>query len=125
MIHIKHKGNFGHTEKLFSKALRRDYLKVLKKYGDEGLLALAEATPKDSGQTANGWGYEIETKDGSASIYWTNNHIQDGVSIALILQTGHGTRNGGYVEGRDYINPAIAPIFDRIAKEAWKEVTAR
>ena len=87
------------------------------------MAALASATPVDTGLTASSWYYEISNKNGSAMISFHNSNIQNGVPIAIILQYGHGTRNGGWVEGRDYINPAIRPIFDRIADDAWKEVT--
>ena len=99
-----------------------DVNKILEKYAKEGVSALAAATPVDSGTTANSWSYEIQTNGESATIYWTNTNINKGVSIALILQYGHGTGTGGYVQGRDYINPAIRPIFDKIAEEAWSEV---
>ena len=89
----------------------------------EGVAALSAATPVDSGETAASWDYEIVNKKGSAKITFTNSHIVKGVPIAIILQYGHGTRNGGWVEGRDYINPAIQPIFDELAEKAWKEVT--
>jgi hypothetical protein len=100
-----------------------EIMHVLKKYGEEGVKALRDATPKDSGETADSWGYEI-TKDGRGYVItWTNSKKNKGVPIAIILQYGHGTGTGGYVEGRDYINPATRPIFDAIAEEAWKEVT--
>ena len=92
-------------------------------YGREGVAALASATPVDSGLTASSWYYEIINRNGTAQITFYNSNIQNGVPIAIILQYGHGTRNGGWVQGRDYINPAIQPIFDRIANDAWKEVT--
>ena len=117
------KGDFSNTERFFKDALSEDYLKVLDKYGQAGVNALASATPKDSGYTASCWNYEIETGNGETSIYFTNSHMNKGVSIAVILQYGHGTRNGGYVRGRDYINPAIQPVFDTIADTAWKEIT--
>lgn len=123
MIRFKHKGNFNNTERFFQKASKADYFRELEKYGREGVAALASATPIDSGETANSWDFEIVQSNGKVAIYWTNSHINDGVNIAIILQYGHGTRNGGYVQGRDYINPAIAPIFDKIADQAWKEVT--
>ena len=88
-----------------------------------GVDALAAATPVDTGKTAASWTYEIEKKNGSYSIVWLNTNVNKYVNIALILQYGHGTRNGGYVKGRDYINPAIQPIFDKIAEDAWREVT--
>ena len=123
MIVIKHRGNFNNTEKFLKQATKYGYLHILEKYGREGVAALASATPVDSGLTTSSWGYEVHSSGSSFTIYWTNSNIVDGVSIAVILQYGHGTRNGGYVQGRDYINPAIKPIFDKIADEAWKEVT--
>lgn len=96
---------------------------MLEKFGSQGVAALASATPVDTGLTANSWNYEIESSKGSAKISFYNSHVNKGVPIAIILQFGHGTRNGGWVEGRDYINPAIQPVFDRIADEAWREVT--
>lgn len=95
----------------------------LDKYGREGVAALSSATPVDTGLTARSWEYEISHKPGCVSITFKNTNIQNGVPIAIILQYGHGTRNGGWVQGRDYINPAIQPIFDKITKDAWKEVT--
>ena len=95
----------------------------LDRYGKAGVSALESATPVDSGVTAKSWYYKIERTDGSVSISFHNSNIQDGVPIAIILQYGHGTRNGGWVEGRDYINPAIQPIFDQITNAAWREVT--
>lgn len=123
MISFKHTGDFSKTTKFLERAKRGDYLKVLDKYGKEGVKALSSATPVDSGTTANSWSYKIEKGNGSAKISFLNSNVNKGVPIAIILQYGHGTRNGGYVQGRDYINPAIQPIFDRIANEAWKEVT--
>lgn len=98
---------------------------MLQKYGREGVRALSSATPIDSGKTANSWDYEIKQYQGGARISWTNSNVVDGVPIAIILQYGHGTRNGGYVQGRDYINPAIQPIFDKLAKDVWEEVTTK
>lgn len=123
MIVVKHKGNFSKTEKFLRRATTMDYRSVLEKYAQEGVAALAAATPVESGLTASSWDYEIRVSRGSYSIAWTNSNINDGVPIAVILQYGHGTRNGGWVEGRDYINPAIQPIFDKIANELWREVT--
>ena len=102
---------------------RLDINAILSHYGDEGVIALRNATPVDSGLTADSWYYEIEnTKDG-LSIHWNNRNVNKGVNIAVIVQFGHGTRNGGYVVGRDYINPALKPIFDEIADKAWREVS--
>lgn len=95
---------------------------ILRKYADLGVAALAAATPMDTGKTASCWGYEIVTSGEDATIYWTNTNENKGVNIAVILQFGHGTGTGGYVQGRDYINPAIRPVFDKIAEEAWMEV---
>lgn len=121
-ITFRHKGDFSKTEKFFCSLLKFDYLDVLERYAKEGVAALASATPKDSGLTASSWGYEITHNKKETSITFTNSNVHDGVNIAIVLQYGHGTRNGGYVVGRDYINPAIQPIFDKIANAAWKEV---
>lgn len=122
-IMFRHKGDFSKTEKFFNSLLKLDYLNVLERYGQAGVAALASATPKDSGLTAASWDYEITHNGKETTIAFTNSNISNGVNIAIILQYGHGTRNGGYVAGRDYINPAIQPIFDKIANEAWREVT--
>lgn len=123
MITIRHKGDFSRTVKFLKKAERAACLKILEAYGQEGVAALASATPFDTGKTANSWYYKVEITRGSATISFLNSNIQNGVSIAIILQYGHGTRNGGWVQGRDYINPAIQPIFDKIVNNAWREVT--
>ena len=122
-IVVKHKGNFNQTEKFLKRASRMDCRRILEKYAQEGVAALAAATPVDTGLTANSWDYEIRVSRGRYSITWTNSNIVDGVPVAVILQYGHGTRNGGWVQGRDYINPALQPIFDKIANELWREVT--
>lgn len=123
MISFRHKGNFSKTTRFLGKAKRFTNFSDLDKYGKEGVAALKSATPVDTGLTANSWYYTIERKNGSVSILFNNSNIQNGVPIAIILQYGHGTRNGGWVQGRDYINPAIQPIFDKITEQAWKEVT--
>ena len=123
MITIKQKGNFKKTESFLTRAQRINLRTLLHKYGEAGVEALRQTTPVDSGKTANSWSYEIEIGDGTSSIYWINSNVNKGVNIAVILQHGHGTRNGGYVKGIDYINPALRPIFDEIANAAWKEVT--
>lgn len=120
---FRHKGNFSKTEKFFNALLKQDYLNVLERYGQAGVMALSSATPRDSGETAASWNYEISRKGDTTTIAFTNSHVNNGVNIAIILQYGHGTRNGGYVAGRDYINPAIQPIFDKIASDVWREVT--
>lgn len=123
MIQFRHKGDFSKITRYFEKVKETVNLGILDKYGREGVAALASATPVESGLTASSWYYEITQKNGSAQINFCNSNINKGVPIAIILQYGHGTGTGGWVEGRDYINPAIQPIFDRIANEAWKEVT--
>ena len=125
MITFRQKGDFSKLTRFLEKAKNVVHLGELDRYGREGVAALASATPVETGKTANSWFYEIEHKNGSAVISFHNSNIQNGVPIALILQYGHGTRNGGWVEGRDYINPAVQPIFDRLAKEMWEEVTKR
>lgn len=123
MISFRHKGDFSKTFRYLGKAKKAVQLKDLDKYGQEGVAALASATPVDSGLTANSWNYEITRQNGTVRIAFTNSNINKGIPIAIILQYGHGTGTGGWVEGRDYINPAIQPIFDKIAEDAWKEVT--
>lgn len=123
MIKFRQKGDFSKLTHFLEKAKEAVRLGDLDKYGREGVAALASATPVDSGLTADSWRYEITNKQGSAKITFYNSNIQNGVPIAIILQYGHGTRNGGWVQGRDYINPAIQPIFDKIVNEAWREVT--
>lgn len=123
MITIKQKGDFKKTERFLTRAQRINLRNILTRYGEVGVEALRQATPSDTGKTANSWSYEVVMNDGSSSIYWSNSNVNKGVNIAIILQYGHGTRNGGYVKGRDYINPALQPIFDAIAETAWKEVT--
>lgn len=123
MISVRHKGDLRRTTRYLERAAQGVELGVLDKYGREGVAALASATPVDSGLTANSWEYKIENKKGSTTISFLNSNIQNGVPIAIILQYGHGTGTGGWVEGRDYINPAIQPIFDKLASEAWREVT--
>lgn len=123
MISFRHKGDFSKTNRYLERVLNAIHFGLLDKYGREGVAALSSATPVDTGQTANAWYYKIENRKGSATISFHNSNIQNGVPIAVILQYGHGTRNGGWVQGRDYINPAIQPIFDRIVEYAWREVT--
>ena len=123
MISFRHKGDFSK----FSRYLERTKNVVragdLDKYGRQGVAALASATPVDSGETANSWSYKIERTNESISIQFYNSNIQNGVPIAIIIQYGHGTGTGGWVRGRDYISPAIRPLFDKIANDMWREVT--
>ena len=123
MIEFRQKGDFSKLTSFLERAKEAAKVSTLDKYGQAGVAALASATPVDSGLTASSWYYEIEHQNGSTSITFNNSNINKGAPIAIILQYGHGTRNGGWVQGRDYINPAIQPIFDKIADDAWKEVT--
>lgn len=123
MIKFSHKGDFSKTIRFLKNAKKAIRLETLDKYGKEGVSALASATPVDSGKTANSWHYKIIKQKDLVRITFYNSNIQNGVPIAIILQYGHGTSNGGWVQGRDYINPAIQPIFDKITDQAWKEVT--
>ena len=122
-ISFTHRGNFQKTERFLKKAEKADFWSRLEKYGEEGVQALASATPVDSGLTADSWTYEIKKDPTDCAIYWSNTNDQAGwFNVAIGLQYGHGTRNGGWVEGIDYINPAIQPIFERIAEDVWSEI---
>ena len=123
MISFRQKGDFSKLTSFLEKSKESVKIGDLDKYGREGVAALSSATPIDSGKTANSWSYEITNKNGSVTISFNNSNIQNGVPIAIILQYGHGTKNGGWVQGRDYINPAIQPVFDEIVDKAWREVT--
>ena len=122
MIRFKHKGDFSKTYKALQMSSNISDLSVLDIYGQRGVQALIASTPVDSGETAKGWGYHIEKRRGCVAIVWTNSNINDGCNIAVLLQYGHATGNGGYVQGRDYINPTMRPIFDELADAAWREV---
>lgn len=122
MFSVTHGGSFKNTEKFLSAVKKIDYRAILEKYGKAGVAALASATPIDSGLTANSWGYEIQVSSSKFSITWTNTNVINGVPVAILIQYGHGTQNGGYVQGRDYINPALRPIFEKISRDVWKEV---
>lgn len=122
MIVIRQHGNFNNTERFLTRARKLDVRTILDRYGKEGVDALASATPVRTGLTASSWGYEISVTKNGYSIAWTNSNVVDGVPIAIILQYGHGTGTGGYVQGIDYINPAIKPIFDEIEAGVWREV---
>lgn len=122
-IEVTTSGSFDNIEKFLKNAKKRNYLRVLQKYGQKGVDALARNTPKDSGRTASSWDYNIKKSSSGYEIVWTNSNINKGVNIAVIIQYGHGTGWGGYVAGRDYINPSLRPIFDQIADDVWKELT--
>lgn len=123
MITFRHKGDFSKFTKFLERAKEAVHLGDLDKYGREGVKALASATPVDTGKTANSWYYKIDRSGNRIALRFNNSNIQNGVPIAIILQYGHGTGTGGWVEGRDYINPSIQPIFDRLVDDAWREVT--
>ena len=125
MIVFKHKGDFKKTLSFLKRVNELDVRTILQHYANEGVQALASATPVDTGLTASSWGYEINVTKDSSSIAWTNTNVIDGSQIAILLQYGHATGTGGYVQGQDYINPAIKPIFDRIAEGVWKEVSSK
>lgn len=122
VIGFKHSGNFDNLERFLKGYNNQQMLNVLNTMGQEGVDALSSATPIDSGNTAGSWGYEIKTNRGSYSITWTNSNVNKGVPIAILIQYGHATGTGGYVEGYDYINPAIRPVFDRISETLWEEM---
>lgn len=123
MISIEQKGDFKALTAYLKKVNKNAKIEILDKYGQEGVRLLSKATPARSGKTANSWYYKIERSKNSVSLNFYNSNINKGVPIAIILQYGHGTRNGGWVQGRDYINPVIQPLFNKLAQEAWKEVT--
>lgn len=122
-IGFKHKGDFSKTMKYFERVKEASRVEILEKYGKLGVSALASATPVRTGLTATSWYYKIERSGSRISLIFLNSNVNNGVQIAVILQTGHGTGTGGYVMGRDYINPAIQPVFDDIVENAWREVT--
>lgn len=124
MISIKHRGNFDKTESFLNRMSKSDYIdRLLDECGKKGVEALKASTPRDSGYTADCWYYDVKRNKSGVTITWSNSYINEGVPIAIILQYGHGTGTGGYVQGRDYINPAMQPVFDNISNEVWREVT--
>ena len=123
VIKVLHKGSFNNFERFCNRVLRRDYLNILSEYADRGVEALKAATPVVTGETANAWNYEIETQYGKTTIYFTNSEEDNGINIVILLLYGHGTRDGGYVEGIDFISPALEPVFRDLADAMWKEVT--
>lgn len=124
MITFKHKGDFKKTEKFLTKAKDLKVMDILKRAGAEGVAALALSTPIRTGETANSWDYNIERSNWGWTINWSNSNVVNGAKIAILIQYGHGTGTGGYVPPIDYVNPAMKPIFDRIAEEIWKEVSS-
>lgn len=123
MLSVTYRGDFSNTEGLINRIKRMRVRAMLEDCGKEGVTALQEATPKDTGLTASSWEYEIEETRQGYILRWNNTNVHEGVNIAMILQRGHGKRNGGYVPGINYINPALAPIFAKIEEKAIKEVT--
>ena len=121
-ISISTSGSFRNTQRFLKKFGKMDIRSTLNKYGEKGVKALNQATPSETGRTAASWSYAVETKGGAYTIAWTNNVMAGDVPLVILLQYGHGTGTGGYVAGRDFINPAIQPIFDQIASDVWKEV---
>lgn len=125
MITLTATGDFKKTEKFLENIEKQKYInEVLDKYAQEGVKALREATPFRTGRTASSWDYEIENTSDGYTIHWINTNINQNVNVAVIIQTGHGNIRGGYIQGRDYINPAIRPVFDKIAEEVWRGVTS-
>lgn len=122
MLSFESSGSFKNTDAFLSRMIRGDILTGAEKFAQEGVEALKAATPEKTGDTANGWYYEIVEEGGSTTIWWANRNLVDGFNVAVGLQYGHGTGTGGYVEGIDYINPALKPIFDKLAEATWKEV---
>ena len=123
MFKLTTSGDFRNLERFLDKAKSVEFKGILDKFGARGVSALASATPVSSGKTASSWDYTIEKTSSGYELSWTNSNKNQGVNIAVILQYGHGTGTGGYVTGRDYINPALRPIFDQIANEAWKAIS--
>lgn len=122
-INFKVTGSFDKTETYLHKLQKADFLAILEKYGAEGVRSLANVTPIDSGTTRDAWSYDVVHRFGSSQLIFYNENVEEGRPVAILIQYGHGTRNGGYVEGRDYINPVILPLFDKIANDVWKAVT--
>lgn len=122
MFNFKVRGNWDRTERFLKRAYNLDLGKLLEKYAQQGVEALSASTPVNTGLAASSWGYRIDQGKGESTITWTNSDIEGGCSVVLLIQYGHGTRNGGYVEGRDFINPAMRPVFDNMITEIWKEV---
>ena len=125
MISVTTKGDFRNFNKFVKNMSRRDYLKIVEKYARLGVEALSEATPIDTGETASQWDYEIYTTKRTTKIIWTNDNVtRDGTPIPILLQFGHATKDGGFVQGIDFINPAMAPVFEKMVEQVWKEVTS-
>jgi len=123
VVSFKHGGDFKNLEKFFKGYNTQKMISILERYGQEGIQALASATPVDSGLTASSWGYRTSVSRGSFFIMWTNNNMtSNGTPLVILLQYGHGTKNGGFVQGKEFINSAIQPVMDKIANAVWQEV---
>lgn len=122
MISVTHKGSFKNIESFFKRAPKVDIRSILEKYAKRGVDALSANTPQDTGLTANSWGYDIHQSNGDYTITWTNTNVVSGIPVAILLQYGHATKNGGFVQGVDFINPALKPLFDDLSKDLWEEV---
>lgn len=125
MIRFRHRGSFKNSEDFLQRSKKINPKQILEKYAREGVQALRSATPKDSGETAEAWDFEIVGTTAGFKLNWLNSSMNDGIPIAILLQYGHGTRSGTFIEGRDFINPAMRPIFDKIAENIWKEVLGK
>lgn len=123
LVVMKQSGSLKNFEGFLYKNRKRRLYQLLNEYGQQGVELLRDATPVDTGKTATGWDYEIEVNSQGVSLYWVNNNVNEGVPIAILIQYGHATRNGGYVQGVDYINPALRPLFESMATKLWKEVS--
>ena len=124
VVTFSHKGNFKNAERLMKGFDKNKLISILNSYGMDGVHALSSATPVNSGKSASSWKYRVSVSRGSFFIIWENSSItSSGTPIVILLQYGHGTNRGGYVQGRDFINPAIKPVMDTIAKNVWREVT--
>ena len=121
-IKFHHKGSFKNSERFFNRVLNRNYLNILEKYGQAGVSVLQSATPTDTGKTRDSWDFGIEKSNGKITLYWTNSNTNNGANIALLLIYGHASQNGSYIEGINFVDPAIRPVFKQIAKESWEEV---
>ena len=124
-ITVRHRGNFKNTERLLKNAssMKSKYQKLLQRYGEEGVNVLKENTPVDTGKTAESWYYEVVIRNNSFSIVWSNSNVVNGTPIVLLIHYGHATKSGGYVQGVDFINPSLKPIFNKLSEDLWKEVT--
>lgn len=121
-VSVKSTGHFKDTLDFLDKHSKKDYQRIFRQYGELGVKALSSATPIDSGKTASSWEYRIKETQGTTTLEWHNTNVNDGVVVAVLIQYGHATQGGGYVQGYDFINPAIKPVMDKLAEDLWKEV---